>query len=102
MTGMAWQSFQQLGRGAIYANEGSSQALLYVTLSDWIKNKPTGFDDVAGLDEIVERIRSYDPEMQFVVVYESGGQMLADIVKPSIPPPQVAPPTPLQPRVTGD
>mmetsp|Transcript_35829 Transcript_35829/g.94957 ORF Transcript_35829/g.94957 Transcript_35829/m.94957 type:complete len:206 (+) Transcript_35829:66-683(+) len=101
MTGMAWQSFQQLGRGAIYVNDASSQALLYVKLDDWTKKKPTSLDDLAGLDEIVERVREYNPELQFVVVFESGGRMLADIVKPSIPPPQVVPPTPLQPPTAG-
>lgn len=43
----------------------------------------------ANLRQITDRIRSYNPERQFVVVFESHGLMGADIVTPNMPPREV-------------
>merc|ERR1719210_1319245 len=62
LTGMAWKSFQDLGRGAVFVNQdASSQASLYVPLDKWLMQKPSGPDDLDGMDRVVTRIREYDP-----------------------------------------
>lgn len=39
-------------------------------------------EDSSSIDEVLARVRSYDPEKEFVVVFKACGLMGADVVKP--------------------
>lgn len=107
--GLAYNGYVKEGRGAIYAkytHTGSDpQSLtdvdkisgvpsLYVPLNQWMESaendKDSSTSSQADLQHILERILSYDPEKQFVVVFETKDLMGADIVRPNIPPPEMA------------
>jgi len=38
--------------------------------------------DSASLSQIIDRVRTYDPEKEFVIVYKGRGLMGCDVVKP--------------------
>lgn len=110
---MAWRGFEKEGRGAIVSKqkapavaaaapegleavEGVASAM-YVPLSRWMD----GIEAAAQVDGdvgvqsgalrlILERVRGYDPQTDFVVVFETPRLCGADIVHPSIAPPIMA------------
>jgi len=66
---------------------------LYVELNQWMESSQEGHTnavDEENLRQILSRIKSYDPERQFVVVFQAAGIMGTDIVTPNIPPSQMA------------
>lgn len=50
---------------------------MYVELSRWQESgkEPAAGGDLTNLQHIIERLQSYDPEKQFVVVFQSHGLM---------------------------
>lgn len=50
---------------------------MYVELARWEESggEPSQGADLANLQQIIGRVRSYDPEKQFVVVFQSHGLM---------------------------
>ncbi|KAJ8607068.1 hypothetical protein CTAYLR_009900 [Chrysophaeum taylorii] len=98
LTGMSWVGFEELGPGCIVANraEGpldddtTEEALksIYVPEDKFVASED-GYD-ASGLEQILKRVRTYDPKREFVVVFSHDGVMGADIVTPSMPPPKVA------------
>ncbi|GAB0492591.1 hypothetical protein MMPV_003859 [Pyropia vietnamensis] len=97
------------GRGGREVGAGSGDAVeqlesipsMYVTLEELIANAGAalsgsgssggGGGGVAGREaadfaEIVDRVRGYDPEVEFCVIFQAGGVMGVDVVRPSIAP----------------
>ena len=91
LCGNSWKGFEALGRGAIYANhDARPPASTYVPLGRWLDSLALSADDPSTVEAVVEYIRGYDPEMQFVVVFQYGGVLGADVVCPNMRPPEVA------------
>jgi hypothetical protein len=109
---LSWRGYQAEGRGGILAkyeakNSGGEeeQALsevdrvsgvpsMYVSLARWMESGENA-ENVASaekqdLQQILDRVVSYDPEKAFVVVFQAHGLMGADIVRPNISPAEMA------------
>jgi hypothetical protein len=103
LTAMSWEGHTRFGRGAIYANNqarpgvkrGSKPAdvksfggapTMYVPLNKYSEREPKTDQEQSDLEHILKRIKTYDPEKEFVVIFEAAGLMGADVVKPSLPP----------------
>lgn len=86
---LSWKGFSQLGRGAIVVNEdadSSDVAGMYVPLNRIVPEAAPPSTGDGGREAIIQRVESYHPSKEFVVVYQHGGVMGADIVKPNISP----------------
>ena len=91
LCGNSWKGFEALGRGAIYANhDARPPASTYVPLGRWLDSLALSADDPSTVEAVIEYIRGYDPETQFVVVFQCGGVLGADVVCPNMRPPEVA------------
>ncbi|CAM9691945.1 unnamed protein product [Scytosiphon promiscuus] len=103
---MSWEGHEEMGRGAIFANyddarkEGKLNETekfggipsMYVPLTEFESMKAAGQEAGEGDDlaQIVRRVKDYRPEREFVVVFQAAGVMGADIVRPSVSPPEMA------------
>lgn len=109
---MSWRGYQAEGRGAILAKyedkdmdqEGrtlsevdrvSGVPSMYVSLARWMESGEAAKDGPAqaerqDLQQILDRVISYEPELAFVVVFQAHGLMGADIVTPNVSPPDMA------------
>mmetsp|Transcript_5908 Transcript_5908/g.8721 ORF Transcript_5908/g.8721 Transcript_5908/m.8721 type:complete len:122 (-) Transcript_5908:553-918(-) len=85
LAGMSWVGFESMGQGAVVSD---GDQILYVDKAKFLNSKDAA--DEQGVDAILQRIQSYNPKTQFVIVYTSNGVQGADVVTPSIPPPRVA------------
>lgn len=105
---MSWRGYQAEGRGAILAKyedkdmdqEGrtlsevdrvSGVPSMYVSLARWMESGEAAKDGPAqaerqDLQQILDRVISYEPERAFVVVFQAHGLMGADIVTPNVSP----------------
>ncbi|CAN0384010.1 unnamed protein product [Hapterophycus canaliculatus] len=65
---------------------------MYVPLTEFESMKAAGQEAREGDDlaQIVRRVKDYRPEREFVVVFQASGVMGADIVRPSVSPPEMA------------
>lgn len=70
---------------------------LYVTLEELVANAGAALGgggdgggaagrEAADFAEIVDRVRGYDPEAEFCVIFQAGAVMGVDVVRPSIAP----------------
>ena len=101
---MAWEGFDRLGRGAVFANysvdhgnvgvarPGSGEfstgtPSFYVSRDQLVARNDA--KTIPQMAPILQRIASYDPYRQFVVVFESDGTQGADIVTPNQSPMEV-------------
>lgn len=95
---MCYEGYKQLGRGAVLANYSGKKERpnsevdrmqgvpsMYVTASKLREAAGVGAEN-ADVEQITRRIVEYDPETQFVMVFEHAGVMGADIVTPNITP----------------
>lgn len=96
LCGLSWEGFVEKGRGAVFSgrsdkSSGDDDRLpsAYVELEQWTKSQAEDGKDGDGLGAILRRIRAYDPNKEFVVVYQAFGVMGADVVRPSMSPPEV-------------
>lgn len=109
---MAWRGFEKEGRGAIVAKPREPQegdppegveafegvpSAMYVGLARWVEGMEAAAaaDGDIGLQSgamrlILDRVRGYTPEEDFVVVFETPRLCGADIVRPSVAPPVMA------------
>ena len=62
---------------------------MYVPLDKYSEREPQTEQEKVDLQQILQRIQNYDPEREFVVIFEAAGLMGADVVKPSVAPPLV-------------
>lgn len=93
LAGMSWRGYEKLGIGCIVTNydvkdaaiPGEAFKSMYVP-----ESKFGGVDEEEGVKRILDRLKEYEPERQFVVVFTTGNVMGVDIVTPNIPPPQVS------------
>ena len=102
LTVSAWRGFEAMGRGAItFRQPGKlpSGKMEYEEPHSYIKEdvyrsmwqSGGGSEgELADLGSILNRIELYDPQKQFVAVFEAHGIMGADIVTPNIPPKEMA------------
>ncbi len=111
---LAWRGYEKEGRGAIVAKqreqpkeetpvpegvaafEGVPSAM-YVSLRQWkegVEAAAAADGDIglqsAALRQILERVMNYDPQEDFVIVFETPRLCGADIVRPSVTPPIMA------------
>ncbi len=101
---MAWEGFERLGRGAVFANYSTDQGNIGVAQpgsGEYTTGRPSFYvsrnqlvarNEAATIPQmapILQRIASYDPYRQFVVVFESDGTQGADIVTPNQLPAEV-------------
>ncbi|CAM9964155.1 unnamed protein product, partial [Sphacelaria rigidula] len=102
---MSWEGYEEMGRGAIFANYDDARAdgklndaekfggipSMYIPLKEFesmrAADRPGEDDDLA---QIVKRIDTYRPETEFVVVFQAAGVMGTDVVRPNISPPDMA------------
>lgn len=110
---LSWRGYQAEGRGGILAKYEAKdmggqeeEALsevdrlsgvpsMYVSLARWMESGDAAKAGPAqaerqDLQQILDRVVSYDPEKAFVVVFQAHGVMGADIVTPNIGPPEMA------------
>ncbi|KAG5179486.1 hypothetical protein JKP88DRAFT_349879 [Tribonema minus] len=104
---LSWQAYEKMGRGAVYSNyDGGKAAGTLSEADEKLGGIPSMFcplhefeamvpgaaakGEHNDLDQIIQRIKQYDPTKEFVVVFQAGGVCGADICSPSIPPPDVA------------
>lgn len=103
---MSWEGHEEMGRGAIFANyddarkEGKLNDMdkfggipsMYVPLTEFESMKAAGKEagEEDDLEQIVKRVKAYNPEKEFVVVFQAVGVMGADIVRPNVSPPEMA------------
>jgi len=107
---MAWEGYEKMGPGAVFCNYSvqgaddeqrsatlltqqgdAAEALISMYVPEGKLTEGGVQDDEAGdIDQVLSRIREYSPEREFVVCFETGGIMGADVVRPSVPPPEVA------------
>jgi hypothetical protein len=112
---LAWRGYQKEGRGAIVAKQRADQSMeeeevpeglaafegvpsaMYTPLRKWMEGleAAAAVDGDVGLQsgalrQILERVMKYDPEEDFVMVFETPRLCGADIVRPSITPPIMA------------
>lgn len=95
---MAWEGYEKLGRGAVFTNYDSASANVgfasapggaaqpatpsfYVDRDQLLAKNAR--DDIPQMAPILSRIADYDPQTQFVVVFEADGTQGADIVTPN-------------------
>ena len=93
LAGMSWKGYEKLGTGCIVANYDVKDATIPGEAFKSMYVPENKFDDVGeeeGVKRILDRLREYEPERQFVVVFTTGDVMGVDIVTPNIPPPQVS------------
>ena len=100
---MAWEGYETLGRGAVFANyDGNPDTLAMLDVNGkTVKSAMPSFyiskeklmeqtdPSAPNLAPIVSRISTYDPQRQFVVIFESDGTQGADIVTPNQAPSEV-------------
>lgn len=99
---MAWEGYERLGRGAVFANyddNAASVAVLRPGSREMESARPSFYvdraqlvkrgGDVEQMKPILQRIARYDPRSQFVVVFEADGTQGADIVTPNMLPAEV-------------
>mmetsp|Transcript_17863 Transcript_17863/g.27610 ORF Transcript_17863/g.27610 Transcript_17863/m.27610 type:complete len:291 (-) Transcript_17863:21-893(-) len=99
LTAMSWEGFTKNGRGAIYVNrqkkgkakqkKGTDIKTLFVPLDKYKERAPKSDQEQQDLQQILTRVEGYDPEKEFVMVFEAAGLMGADVVKPSMCPPDI-------------
>ncbi|CAM9677668.1 unnamed protein product [Choristocarpus tenellus] len=102
---MSWEGHEKMGRGAIFANYDDARKDLkapnkvemlggipsmYVPLSEFESMQGAKEDEANDLAQIINRVETYRPEKEFVVVFQAAGVMGTDVVKPSISPPEMA------------
>lgn len=109
---LAWRGYQKEGRGAIVAKQREPQpndppegvdafegvaSAIFVGLARWVEGMEAAAaaDGAIGLQSsamrlILDRVRSYTPKEDFVVVFETPRLCGADIVHPSVAPPVMA------------
>mmetsp|Transcript_2214 Transcript_2214/g.6586 ORF Transcript_2214/g.6586 Transcript_2214/m.6586 type:complete len:199 (+) Transcript_2214:101-697(+) len=98
---MCYEGYKRLGRGAVLANYSSvetksqsrvdqaqSVPSMYVTAEKLREASGSGRSD-SDIRHIVQRIKAYNPESQFVVVFQCHGVMGADVVTPNMKPEDV-------------
>ncbi len=101
---MAWEGYETLGRGAVFANyddAARSVAMVDRGGKDMQSTTPSFYVDrdklvemndkeqLAQMKHILHRIAVYNPQTQFVVVFEADGTQGADIVTPNHAPSEV-------------
>lgn len=100
---MAWEGYERLGRGAVFANyDADAQSVAVVGKgakavrsgipSFYVDRARLVTENEKSLDKmkpILDRIDEYDPDKQFVVVFEAFGTQGADIVTPNQLPSEV-------------
>lgn len=99
---MAWEGYERLGRGAVFANDDIEASSVAVMRPGGMENARASFyvdrdkliernenDMVPQMKPILNRIAKYDPNTQFVVVFEADGTQGADIVTPNMAPSEV-------------
>ncbi|GMH79114.1 hypothetical protein TrLO_g13572 [Triparma laevis f. longispina] len=94
ITALAYDGYLAHGRGSLLCkadlnNDGPANEALpnaYLPKVKWSESNPLSSSDLLNLKEIHTRIASYDPEVQFVIVFQAHGLMGCDVVKPNIKP----------------
>eukprot|EP00188_Purpureofilum_apyrenoidigerum_P000703 Plantae.Rhodophyta-Purpureofilum_apyrenoidigerum.ctg13294.p1 GENE.Plantae.Rhodophyta-Purpureofilum_apyrenoidigerum.ctg13294~~Plantae.Rhodophyta-Purpureofilum_apyrenoidigerum.ctg13294.p1 ORF type:complete len:222 (+),score=36.37 Plantae.Rhodophyta-Purpureofilum_apyrenoidigerum.ctg13294:47-667(+) len=99
---MCYEGYKCLGRGAVLANysdvqkkesdsrvdQAQSIPSMYVT-AEKLRGAPGSGTSDSDIRHIIQRIKAYNPEKQFVVVFQCHGVMGADIVTPNMKPEDV-------------
>lgn len=89
--GAAWEGYCRLGRGAMYVTKDASSDGVRGFVPIARLSRSLGENAAtADLQEIVRRIDNYDPEKEFVVIFEADGITGVDVLKPALPPFKVA------------
>jgi hypothetical protein len=103
LSGFCHQGLSNLGRGAIYANyEGrrveddgtdtlGGLPFAYCPVREFEQMRATASKgEIIHLDQILNRVKTYDPSLEFVVIFQGEGLLGVDIVKPNAPPSEIA------------
>ncbi|CAM9344484.1 unnamed protein product [Discosporangium mesarthrocarpum] len=113
---MSWDGYEQMGRGAIFANYDDAMAKdklnneadkfggvpsMYIPLKEFESMQAAKPNEADDLNQILARVRSYSPEKEFVVVFQAAGMMGTDVVKPNITPPEMAKHVVTQEKIQG-
>lgn len=92
--GAAWQGYCQLGRGAMYINEDTAAETqvnsIFIPRGKLTSSISASDMETMDMKQIVNRIDDYDPDSEFVVIFQSDGLCGVDVVKPNMAPQQVA------------
>jgi len=99
---MCYDGYRRLGRGAVFANYSEamdkvesdidlaqSVPSMYVPMDKLRESASRRPSQGGDMKHITDRVARYDPEKQFVVVFECNGVMGADIVTPNMEPQKV-------------
>lgn len=109
ITGMSWKGYMEVGKGAIQANnqlkpnpkvtgkgrssrpldQAPSTKYVPITYFESKLAEDNEHKDSTNINQIIARLDNYDPNREFVVVFEAAGLMGVDVVRPSIPPPEM-------------
>eukprot|EP00747_Dinoflagellata_sp_TGD_P182519 gnl/TRDRNA2_/TRDRNA2_36797_c0_seq1.p1 gnl/TRDRNA2_/TRDRNA2_36797_c0~~gnl/TRDRNA2_/TRDRNA2_36797_c0_seq1.p1 ORF type:complete len:309 (+),score=51.51 gnl/TRDRNA2_/TRDRNA2_36797_c0_seq1:79-1005(+) len=101
LAGMCWKGYQKLGRGALFANydnranpelgQDDASVMTYVPLDKWQEKFEIATEEEQDLLQgWIDNIEDYEPDTQYVVIFQSGRVMGSDIVEPETAPKRIA------------